>query len=73
MSTRKIISLAAAYVVIGFLSFGWVYNHTEPEIRCWYGDLDRCFETTQRPARSLFAGLFWPVHWAAVVALTVTK
>lgn len=70
---RKWVGLVAAYFIVGMVSFGWVFNHSEPEIHCWRADPTDCFETQKRAGQAVLAGMFWPIVWSGAIALTVTR
>jgi len=61
----------AAYVIAGFATFGWYYNTTPPNNRCYVdnGKQHDCFETTDRPVGAVVSGALWPVYWAGTLAI----
>lgn len=65
--------LAVTYLVIGFLVFGWEWNHTKPgmeESRRGYPD---AFLTMDWTMGAVAAGVFWPIVFVANVAIWVTR
>lgn len=56
------IAAATVYVVVGFLTFGLIFN----EHSC--GDI-----ADSKSCRGSVWGLIWPIYWLGKLALEVTK
>lgn len=86
-TVHKEILAVAAYVIVGFLTFGHVYNGVAPREDCGVrpniieepDKWDRWYSCKNPRANDLFgfdsfmAGAFWPVYWGGKAAIEVTK
>lgn len=67
MASRRF-ALPVAYVVVGFLTFGHVFNHGP----CPGDATPKSCEAT-RLALAPMCGLVWPLYWAGRAAIRVTE
>lgn len=66
---RKFAIGCSAYIIGGWLSFGWHYNR--PTENCAYYNAVIC--ETNHELGSAFKGIFWPGYWIGRLAIEVTK
>ncbi len=66
---RIFLSIAAAYVIAGLLTFGWTYNHSGPA----EGYTFTAGAENNRQMMALLQGILWPIYGAGRVALLVTR
>lgn len=74
MKTTTIIILLA-YLVGGFATYGYVWNHSKGEDRCYVtnGVQHDCFtDNSNRAAASIFSGSAWPIYWGGIIAIKAT-
>ena len=67
--TRTFLTAVATYILVGFLSAGWVDNHTPP---C--DPLIKEYCSRYSHSSEVFgAGFLWPVYWGFRAAQQVTR
>jgi len=74
-SEKKILSYVAAYIILAFLTFGYAWNHPSAwDIKCETGELPvgSC-GPNPRGAKSVLAGIVWPIWGTGTLAIAVTK
>lgn len=52
--------LVLGYIIGGFATFGWIYNHN-PQI-----------DVTDRSLGGALGGMAWPAYWAGTIAIKAT-
>lgn len=62
---RMGLTCVAAYIILGFISFGYAWNHPSVD--------DITQEVPGREIKSVMAGVFWPVWGTGTLAIAVTK
>jgi hypothetical protein len=77
---RRIIQCVGTYVLVGFLMFGWLVNHTECRKVYKHDGTVLSEHCESRNANAAAAGVFWPiaplivvVYYAGQLAIAVTK
>lgn len=68
--------LITVYVVAAFATFGWVFNTTPPDNRCYVNDKGEqydCFETMARSLSAVLSGGGWPIYWAGTLSIKYVK
>jgi hypothetical protein len=66
-----------AYLVGGFGTFGYTWNHSKGVDKCWL-DKDgkqstNCFtDNGDRTMGAIASGVFWPVYWGGTIAIKAT-
>ena len=69
---RIILSCVAAYIIIGFLTFGYAWNHpSEYDLKCEEPE-SYCLENV-RGVKSAIAGVLWPIWGTGTFAIAVTR
>lgn len=63
--SRVFLSALAAYIIVGFLCFGWCYNHPGGKLND--------YTWPQHVFGSAIAGGFWPVWLVAHISIQITK
>lgn len=68
--------IVLAYFIGAFGSFGYIWNHSPGHDRCYMTDgvQHDCFtDNSDRTLISLTGGVFWPIYWGGIVAISTTK
>ena len=69
-----LIALFIAYVSIGFVTFGWTFNHQPVPTFCSFSDPSQCWNNDgAHQVSSLVSGALWPIFWAGKWAIEGTK
>lgn len=78
---RIIVGTFVTYLIVGFLCFGWCYNHPDAtQVAC---ETDRAYydkntewcdnDLQRRAVGSFLAGVGWPLWLTATLSIAVTK
>lgn len=62
-----------AYVIVGFLTYGYVWNRSAIMARWWMGDhYETAPDNVAAFVTAFLSGLFWPIYWVGKLAIWMT-
>lgn len=65
--------MIVAYIILGFSTFAWNYNHTDPQCETIGNHPPICFNEPTRSMGSVLGGIVWPIYWTGKFFLAVIK